>query len=387
MTKNEVYDILKKLCTINLQFLWTSILFWAGKYDRALGYINKNYDKTVTFDLMCWKGVLYYFLKDYNNAIYHLERAERVAPKSEEIKYLLAEIFFETAQIAKAELRYRALLGSEEYKTFAFFGLGCCLFKTNSYLEALGFFNRALSHADAKNKPKILNKKGLCLMELNKIEEAQKCFEDCVKLVPTDVSAQLNLALTLGKLKKYKEAAVIYKKIVNTTPHNLIAINNLASCLAACHEYNDALTYCNEGLKIDPGNPDLLINKGYCLYKLGQYNNSLECLNEAEKILKDDIILTNNKALCLMALEKFDDALKLFDKLLKIHHSDDLLFNKAYCLVKKGMYSEALIYLSAIKDEEIKNFDYYTLKGICCEHLGDHEAAMENYNKSLIIAR
>ena len=156
--------------------------------------------------------------------------------------------------------------------------------------------------------------------------------------------------------------------------------------MAACNEYDEALEYCNIGLKIDPSHPDLLINKGYCLYKLGQYNIALECFNEAEKIVKDDIILLNNKALCFIALEKYDDALKLFDILLKKDGSDDQLFNKAYCLVKKDMYSEALASLISIKDKSKKNFDFYTLKGICFERLGNHEAALESFNKSLIIA-
>ncbi len=111
-------------------------------------------------------------------------------------------------------------------------------------------------------------------------------------------------------------------------------------------------------------------------------------MNEAEKILKHDIILYNNKALCLVAIGKYDEALKLFNKLLDSNkcNSDDLLFNKAYCLVKKGMYSEALTCLFNIKNKSSHNFDFYILKGICFEQLGNHEAAVENFNKSLIIA-
>jgi len=387
MTKKEAYSVLSNLKNykFNLHIMWTSFLFWAGKYNRALDYINRVFDKNNNINNLCWKGILYYFLKDYNYAIYYLEKAEIVNPKSNEIKYLLAEIYFETAQIKKAELCYRALVGDSNYKTIGLYGIGCCLLKINRHVEALGFFNKALSLAKLEYLPKILNKKGLCLMGLNKTEKARECFEECIKLAPSDCSVKLNLALALGKLKKYKEAAMIYKNILNKTPHNIIAINNYASCLAACNEYYEALKYCNIGLEIDPSNPDLLINKGYCLYKLGHYNNSLECLNEAEKIAKNDIILTNNKALCLMALKKFNDALKLFDILLKQNPTDDLLFNKAYCLVEKGMYSEALTYLLEIKDEKLKNFDFYTLKGICYEHLGNHKAAVESYNKSLII--
>ena len=394
MTKKEAYSILiklknvenKKTYKLNLHLVWTSLLFWSGKYGRALYHIHKISGKSNILESYCWKGVLYYFSEDYNNAIYFLEKAENINPKSMEIKYFLAEIFYATAQLEKAESKYRTLVANLEYKTLGLYGIGCCLLKTNRHHEALAFFNKALLLAKQDDLVKTLNKKGLCLMELGKSEEARLCFGKCLKISPNDSTVQLNLALALSKLGNYKDAARIYKNILIKTPNNIIAINNYASCMAACNEYDEALSYCNIGLKIDPSNPDLLINKGYCLYKHGHYNNALECLNEAEKIVKDDIILFNNKALCLMALEKYDEALKLFNELLDKDDSDDLLFNKAYCLLNKDMYGEALVCLKNIKDKNRKNFDFYTLKGICFEQLGNHEAAVESFNKSIIIA-
>ena len=150
-------------------------------------------------------------------------------------------------------------------------------------------------------------------------------------------------------------------------------------------DYEEALKYCDIGLQIDSLNPDLLVNKGYCLYKLEYYHNAIECLKEAEKIVKDDIILLNNKALCLVALKKYDDALKVFEWLLGKTYSDELMFNKAYCLIKKERYSEALECLTRITDKDNKNL-IYNLKGICYEQLGNYEAAVENFNKSLTIA-
>lgn len=394
MTKKDAYSVLinlkdvesKKMNRLNLNLFWTSILFWAGKYDRAIYYTRKIPEKSDRIDVYCWRGVLYYFLKDYRNAVYFLEKAEKINPKSMEVKYFLAEIYFAMSNIEKAEIRYRALTGNMEFKTLGLYGIGCCMLKTNRYDESLAFFNKALLLAKQDDLVKIFNKKGLCLIELKLPEEARLCFEECLKISPNDITVQLNLALALGKLANYQEAARFYKNILIKTPHNIIAINNYASCMAACKAYDEALKYCNIGLSIDPSNPDLLINKGYCLYKHGHYNNALECLNEAEKIVKDDIILFNNKALCLMALKKYDDALKLCNMLLDKTDSDDLLYNKAYCLVKKDMYTEALACLVNIKDKSKKTFDYYTLKGICFEQLGNHEAAVESFNKSLIIA-
>lgn len=396
MTKTEAYRLLmsfehvedKKINIINIHLIWINFLFWTGKYKKALNYINTISRNSNNIEIHCWKGVICYFLKDYNKALYFLEKAENINPKSLEIKFFLAETFYTGSQIEKAESKYRTLASDIKFKTLGLYGIGCCLLKGNRHDEALGFFNKSALLAKQNDLVKILNKKGLCLIAMEKLEEAQLCFQECLKLSPSDNTVMLNLALAFSKMGNYKKAGNIYKDILSKMPYNIIVINNYASCMAACGKYDEALKYCNIGLKMDPINPDLLINKGYCLYKDGHYNNALECLNDAEKILKDDIILLNNKALCLTALKKYDDALNLFNKLLVLDKSnyDILMYNKAYCLVKKGMYSEALACLTNIKDKNSKSNDFYALKGICFEQLGNYEAAVDSFNKSLVIA-
>lgn len=390
MNKMEAYNIILKLIKsknsgqtkLDIFLIWISILFWAGRYRKALDYVNIFFENRPYDEVYCWKGVLYYFLKDYMKSSKAFEKAETINPQSAEIKYFLAETFFILSEIEKAESKYRALIGCNELSSLGLYGTGCCLMKKDRPDEAIGFFNRALECAKHDFKVQILNKRGLCLLTQENYEGALSCFEECLKILPNNDSIRLNLALTLSKLGNYTKAAEIYKEYLLKNPYDLTAINNMSLCLATMGNYRQAMEYCDKGLEIDPINVDILGNKGYCHYKLNDYKNALDCLNQAEKYAKDDIILLNNKALCLMAMECYDEALQLFNRVLNKQRSDDILINKAHCLIKKELYEDALTCLDGVMGKAERGFELYTLKGICFEKLGDNEKAIENYNKS-----
>jgi len=391
MSKIEAYNILFMLIKSKNQrykrpdlfLMWISLLFWASRYSKALDYVN-NYLKSRHYEeLYCWKGILHYFLKDYMKSSKSFEQAETINSKSPEIKYFLAETYFNLSEITKAESKYRAMIIDKRLNSLGLYGTGCCLMKKERTDEAIGFFNKALGYAKQDLKVQILNKKGLCFLAQEKLHDALTSFQECLKICPNEDSIKLNLALALSKLEDYGKAAEIYKSYLSRNPYDLTAINNMGLCLAALGNFRQAMEYCDKGLEIDHINVDLLGNKGYCYYKLQDYKNALECLNEAEKYSKNDIILLNNKALCMMTLGYFDDALKLFDRILHERSSDDVLINKAHCLIKKEMFREALTCLDEVQNKTESGFDVYTLQGICFEKLGDNEKAIEYYNKSL----
>lgn len=365
-------------------FLWLKFLFSIKKYNKCLDFLEKN-AKADNKNICILKGIMYFFARDYLNAVITFKNVQKLDKHNIIVKYFLAETYYRKSEIEKSELYYRYLLSDPKFKFVSFYGLGCCCYKKDRFDEAIGFFNKALkSNSSNIYKADLLNKKGLCLIAQDRLKNAKACFEKSLN-VRDSYAAKTNLALVLSKLGDYKYARVLYKKILYEFPYDITVINNLALCIAVEGDYKSAILYCNKGLNIDPINPDLLSNKGYCLYQLGEFKNALECLCVAEKNLKDDPILQNNKALCLTAVEKYDEALEIFNNILKQEPSDDIILNKAQCLIKKNSYTEALDCLNKIKDKSRK-FDAYKLKGICYERLGQDKKAIECYNKSLIIA-
>lgn len=363
--------------------LYLKLFFFLGKFERCLNFIQEYMKNNEDYYLLT--GIMYYFSNNYQKAVADLKKVVRTCEDNFIAKYFLAETFYMRSEIEKSELYYRHILNDPYFVVAAFHGLGCCYYRKNRYDEAINFFNKALEvNPDDDHKISLLNKKGLCLIAQDKLEDAKSCFEKSLDIYD-NYAAKVNLALVLSKLSYYNEAKLLYEEIVHKFPYDINAINNLALCIAKEGNYERAISYCNKGLKIDPINADLLTNKGYCLYKLSEFRGALECLYIAEQTIKDDPILQNNKALCLTAIGKYEEAIEIFDNILQKSPSDDIFLNKAGCLIKMKNYKEALTCLESIQDKD-KKLDKFKLKGICYERLGYDKKAIDCYNKSLNIA-
>jgi tetratricopeptide (TPR) repeat protein len=81
---------------------------------------------------------------------------------------------------------------------------GFILGELERYEEALKCFDEAL---EINNKDgNIWNNKGLALYQLGRYEEALKCFDEALKINPKDGNALKNKIITLSKLGRYEEA-------------------------------------------------------------------------------------------------------------------------------------------------------------------------------------
>ena len=58
------------------------------------------------------------------------------------------------------------------------------------------------------------NKKGLALSNLNKYEDAIKCFDELIKLNKNDASVYLKKGLALKNLNRLDEALIFYDKAI-----------------------------------------------------------------------------------------------------------------------------------------------------------------------------
>jgi tetratricopeptide (TPR) repeat protein len=387
MNRVEAYKTLMRIIRakkgkVNVPVICLSIFYWTGSYEAALKYIkvSKNLN---TIEFLCWRGVINYFLKDYKSAQNFFENAKKLDKTVPETNYFLAETYFSMSEIEKAEVFYRCLISDPLFAVIGLHGTGCCLVEMKRYDEAISFFNKAIPIAKSKYIISSLNKKGLCLINQQQIEEAVVCLDECLKLSPNSLSVKQNLALALSKAGNYERAVSLYRDVLSKCQYDIITINNLALCTASLGNYHEALELCERGLLIDPLNADLLINKGYCLYKLNEFKKALNCIIEAEKLARDDYILQNNKALCLSALEEYEAALQIFDKLLLQFKSDDLYYNRAFCLLKIGLYTEALDSLEKMEHKGDKKSAIYTIQSVCYEKLGDNDKAVELINKAL----
>lgn len=386
MNKREALLLLYKMIK-KRSFSWPNIylrfLCETGMYEAAYEFVRKKLTQSSALDFFCWGGVICYLKKNYGEALKFFEKAVSYE-QSPELRYLIGQTYLELLEFDKAEESYRSLLDDPSFRVKAAYGMAMCKFNKNQYGPALEILDKILPYADDRDYARIQNKRGLCLMEMGRLEEAKECFLDCLGKIPNDYNAKINLALIFTKTGEYEKAADLYRSSLVRFPNDITTINNLALCLAALGRYDEAIGYCEKGLAIDPINGDLLVNKGYCLYQKKDYKKAIECFREAEKFVKDDVEVKNNLALCYMALKKYKEALELLDEVLQKRRSNDILINKAACLMKMGLYSDAIQCYQELENQIEDKSEIYTMLGICFERMGENEKAVEYYNKALI---
>ena len=104
----------------------------------------------------------------------------------------------------------------------------------------LVFLNKALTLVP--NKAAIWNALGRCHQEMNRLEEAERCFRKAIKLDDQDYHPLVNMGLLL---------------------------------LNRC-EPERAIEYCDRALKLSPGNKDAFLNRGLAFLQLGRWKEGWE---------------------------------------------------------------------------------------------------------------
>jgi len=94
---------------------------------------------------------------------------------------------------------------------------------------------------------------GLVALALNRISEAEKYFNDSLKLDPENPSSNYNLALLFIKKNDFVKAKEIFEKLIIKDPNNASLLNDMGVVYNNLGEIEKAKTSFNKALKIDPG--------------------------------------------------------------------------------------------------------------------------------------
>ena len=175
-------------------------------------------------------------------------------------------------------------------------------------------------------------------MELEKLSEAQKIFNDAYKIDKKNVSTLINLGNVLSLQDDVEGAVKHYNEALHLDPNNIEILSNLAICYCRDSNEKEAKLFYDKVLKINPHDYKLMY--AYCTLQL-KLNN----FETSWDLFDSRILIEKNKN-----NENNFDLVKnyLFDNL-KINPSDKLLV-----LREQGIGEEILF--SSIYPEIISKF-------------------------------
>lgn len=306
------------------------VLIRTGDYNESLKQFDqailKNDNKIVTQNnkrAHRGKGIAYYYMSDYKNALVEFETALNITELEElntDIMYYKADCEEKSGEYQKAIDTYTTMIKNKKKDALLYSK------RAHAY-QALGDMKKALLDYDKaiSIEPKELDlyvKKYLLYQEQEDIKSANKTLEHALKITKDknyydlgriyyyqgnteQAISNFHKALKdekwkayfyLGEIyveqKDYEQGIENYKSYIEKNPDSKdgIVYNQLATCLIAINEYEEALDYIGQGLKQNDNTAmkALKFNEIIAYERLIQFDKAYTKIKEYLKSYPDD---------------------------------------------------------------------------------------------------
>lgn len=118
------------------------------------------------------------------------------------------------------------------------------------YLDALDYYRAAL--AKEPTSARILNKKGICELQMQRNRDARKSFERSIKADPKSADAYNNLGVVYYEERHYGPAIKYYRRAIAIDDTSASFYSNLGAAQFARKEFDPAATSYQRALQLDP---------------------------------------------------------------------------------------------------------------------------------------
>jgi tetratricopeptide (TPR) repeat protein len=215
-------------------------------------------------DALLKLGELYYFVKQYDNAMTFINSALKADENLAKGYYLKGSVFKELGDTAKAISSMNTAVEQDNKYYQAYIDLGL-LYAARRNPLAFEYYDNAL-RLKVNDQDAMYNKAKL-LQDLNKTEESLMLYEDLLKVNPNHSEALYNIgAIYLDRKKQTNKALDYFSKAIVTDPQYTEAYFARGVCFEMLKDYNNAKADYQMSLQITPN-----------------YEPSIEALNNLEK--------------------------------------------------------------------------------------------------------
>ena len=193
----------------------------------------------------------------------------------------------------------------------AWFLLAECSYQLDEFDLTLSYLENAEKYSPSD--PKILNLRGMTYISLGKIPEAEKIFDEVLKMYPNDVTARFGRAELFLLNGKYSAAEKEYENALFRESSNRKALLSLGLLLGKQGKYREAQEYVQKALNFYTGNPDVYYYSAILYVMQGDYKN-------AEKRVRLSLELNPNEdkfyellANILYRLSQYEEVINICD--------------------------------------------------------------------------
>ena len=156
-------------------------------------------------------------------------------------------------------------------------------FDKRAYEKALPYLEIVIKTDISSLKAWAYFKIGYCYSKLNSYVNAIEAYKQAVRINPEYAEAYNNLGNSYNKIGFHKNAIEACKQAINIDPDSAAAYMNLGFAYTNLGLHKNAIEACKQAIHIDPTNVNALYGLGVCYLLIGDKNSALNVY----KILKE----------------------------------------------------------------------------------------------------
>ena len=337
-------------------------------------------------------------------------------PSSTNLKLFQIEMFIFENQLDIADELLDQLYLLEQSNEEIYIQKANIYSRRDKHKEAIQLLEQALEITN--DKTDVLSLIGMEYLFLEDYENAKQHFIKCLENDDDDYSALYNIIYCFEYLDEYEEAISYLNKFLNKNPYSEVAWHQVGKQYFELKEYTKSLTafdfaiisddrfigaYLEKGkvleklkrypeaiesysitLGLDDPTSYALLRIGKCYEKLGDKEMAIQfytkCVEEDSLLDKGWIAITD----FYFKNKQYQKALYYIDKAINID-ATNVLYWKRYAKINNrlNLFEEAEV--GYRKTLELGNFELesWITRGDILTNLGEHEAAVNNFNQAL----
>ncbi len=165
------------------------------------------------------------------------------------------------------------------------------------------------------NDAEILNEVGIALCSVNRQQEAIPLFEAALDMQPREAAVLwCNKGNAILEMDKPDEALRCYENALSADPKYTSALIQSANAMYQLGNLNATVDYYARALKIEPRNEECWFGRGSALLELHNHEPAIKCFDNALSIEPTNTKALYNKGTALLGLDRPEDAIVCFTK-------------------------------------------------------------------------
>ncbi|GIV33995.1 MAG: hypothetical protein KatS3mg031_1530 [Chitinophagales bacterium] len=356
------------------------------QFDQALELLERAeiYDPQ-DMQIYLLRSDIYVWMEDYKKAASSIERALSICePEDKADLYLeLADVYEEWEQYDQVFECLKKTLSYESANEEALNRLWFCVEFTEKYQESIQL-HTALIEKDPYNYLAWFNL-AHAYSGVGEYEKAVEAFEFVIAINEEYEYAYKDCGDVLFKMEEYRKAIEFYRNGLDASRPSKEILFNIAECYEAMEEYAKARNYYRKALNLDPQFHEALFRIGMCYQAEEKWSNAVLSFERCVRIKDDDPDYLEALADCYYEQGDLDSAMELYHKVLDIRPGvKETWLSLARTMMESGIYAEAFRLLDEASEEFDAPADILYVKSAYHYLLGNKKESLLNLEHALL---